>query len=140
MKTQVEFRSNAFPPYEGEEEEINPGRYGKRVAEFLCDGLSAHGFEPLEPYAEDWGWVVPVKNDGFSLSIGCGNYDEYPGEGFLCFIEPHQPTVRRMLFRTIDTTPTVTAPQDAVDAVLSSHPAIYDIKWWTYEEFNQPGR
>jgi hypothetical protein len=33
MKTQVEFRSSKFPPYEGEEEQINPGLWGKRLAE-----------------------------------------------------------------------------------------------------------
>jgi len=39
MKTQVEFRSSKFPPYEGEQEQINPGLWGKRLAEYLvqCD-------------------------------------------------------------------------------------------------------
>ena len=35
MKTQVEFRSSKFPPYEGEEKQINPGLWGKRLAELL---------------------------------------------------------------------------------------------------------
>jgi len=35
MKTQVEFRSSRFPPYDGEEEQINPGLWGKRLAEYL---------------------------------------------------------------------------------------------------------
>jgi hypothetical protein len=48
MKTQVEFRSDKFPAYESEEQEINPGRYGKRVAEFLAAGLRSHGFEPAD--------------------------------------------------------------------------------------------
>ena len=136
MKTHVEFRSNAFPPYEGEEEEINPGVYGKRLAEFLCRGLREKGFEPLEPIAEDWRWMLPIKNDGFRLWIGCGNYDEYP-DGFLCFIEPHQPKLRRFLFlgRT-DTTTRVTALQKAIDELLSSHPGVRDKRWWSYDEFN----
>ncbi len=33
MKTQVEFRSSKFPPYDGEHEQINPGLWGKRLAE-----------------------------------------------------------------------------------------------------------
>ena len=33
MKTQVEFRSSKFTPYEGEQEQINPGLWGKRLAE-----------------------------------------------------------------------------------------------------------
>jgi len=35
MKTHVEFRSSAFPAYENEEEEINPGLWGRRLAEHL---------------------------------------------------------------------------------------------------------
>lgn len=139
MKTHVEFRSDKFPPYEGEEDEINPGRYGKRIAEFLVRGLKEKGFEPLDPVAEDWGWLVPIRNDGFKLWIGCGNYDEYP-DGFLCFIEPHKPRIRRWLLWTVDTSARVTALQEAIDQVLSGHPAIRDKKWWSYEDFNRPGQ
>ena len=34
MKTQVEFRSSKFPLYEGEQEQINHGPWGKRLAEY----------------------------------------------------------------------------------------------------------
>ncbi len=36
MKTHVEFRSAKFPAYDGEEDEVNPGRWGKRLAEYLA--------------------------------------------------------------------------------------------------------
>lgn len=36
MKTHVEFHSDQFPLYEGEEDEVNPGVHGKRLAEFLA--------------------------------------------------------------------------------------------------------
>jgi hypothetical protein len=139
MKTHVEFCSDAFPPYEGEEDEISPGRYGKRLAEFLCQSLKEKGFEPLKPIAEDWGWVVPLKNDGFRLWIGCGNYDEYPDNGFLCFIEPHKPRIRRWLLWTVDSSARIAALQEAIDQVFSANPAVQDKKWWTYDEFNFPG-
>jgi hypothetical protein len=58
--THVEFRSNSFPPYEGEDEQINPGIYGERLAEFIRDGLRNEAFEPSEPFSEDWGWVLPI--------------------------------------------------------------------------------
>ena len=134
MKTHVEFRSDAFPPYADEEEEINPGRYGKRLAEFLVGGLREKEFEPLEPFAEDWGWVVPIKNNDFSLWVGCGNYEEYT-DGFLCFIHPDKPKIRRWLFWTTDTSERVSALQRAIDEVLSVNPAIRDMRWWTTEEF-----
>ena len=44
---------------------------------------------------------------GYRLWIGCGNYEEYP-DGFLCFIEPSKPFVRKW-FRKIDTTDRLSA-------------------------------
>ncbi len=73
MLTHVEFRSDRFSAYEGEEEKANPGLWGQRLAEFLRDRLRAEGFEIKEPFPEDWGWVVPVANRGFSVWIGCGH-------------------------------------------------------------------
>jgi len=140
MKTHVEFRSAAFPPYEGEEDDIDPGLYGKRLAEFLVRGLNAQGFHAYEPIAEDWGWVIPIQNEGFRLWIGCGNYQEYD-DGFLCFIEPHQPTIRKVLFfGRINTAPRVTALQQAIDQVLSAEPSITNKRWWSFEEFTRPGK
>jgi hypothetical protein len=135
MKTHVEFRSDKFPPYDSEETEINPGRFGKRLAEFLSAGLRSQGFEPEPLIAEDWGWVVPIKNDDFKLWIGCGNYDEYP-DGFLCFIEPHKPIIRNFLKR-VNTQPQVDAIQHAVDSILENA-GVRERKWSTHEEFNHP--
>ncbi len=38
MLTHMEFRSDRFPPYEGEEQQVNPGLWGKRLAEFPSEG------------------------------------------------------------------------------------------------------
>jgi hypothetical protein len=48
MKTQVEFRSSKFPPYEGEQEQINPSLWGKRLAECFVQKLSEKGFKTEE--------------------------------------------------------------------------------------------
>lgn len=138
MKTHVDFRSDAFPPYEGEESETNPRRHGKRLAEYLVHELKQVGFETSEPQAEDWGWLIPIRNDAFRLWIGCGNYDEHP-DGFLCFIEPHQRYIRRFPFPwRVDTSAVVGALQRAIDEVLAANPAVREKHWWTYEEFNRP--
>lgn len=136
MKTHVEFRSDKFPAYEDGMETVNPGIYGRRLAEFLAAGLKAQGFEPGKMVAEDWGWYLPIKNNGFSLWIGCANYAEYP-DGFLCFIEPHKPKIFRW-FRWIDARPRIEALQQAMDLILSESAGIRDKKWWTFEEFNYP--
>jgi hypothetical protein len=135
--THVEFRSDLFPPYEGEDEETNPGRYGKRLAEFLVAGLRKAGIACKEPGPEDWGWRIDVQNDAFALWIGVGVYEEYE-DGFLCFIEPHAPIVKK-LFKKIDTRGPVEAVQRALDAALQSEPGIRDVRWHTYDGFNNPG-
>ena len=137
MLTYVEFKSPAFPPYDGESEEINPGRFGKRLAEYLSAELGRRGEQVGEHFTEDWGWVVPIENAGFALWIGVGNYDDYP-DGFLCFIEPHTENVRR-LFKKIPTRERIEALQRNIHAALVAHPDIRDVKWSTHEEFNRPG-
>ena len=128
MKTHVEFRSTLFPPYPNEEDEINPCRWGKRLAEFIHSGLKDRGFDVIEPGAEDWGWMVEIRNDAFPLFIGCGNIDGEDDE-YLCFIEPSTPFVRRFLFKKISTEAEVTRLQAALDSILSSEPMIKEIRW-----------
>ncbi len=137
VKTYVEFRSDKFPPYDGEERQINPGRYGKRLAEFISDGLRTEGFEPETTFAEDWGWVVPIRNEGFRLWVGCGNYEEHP-DGFLCFIEPHEPFIRRFL-KKIETRGRVESVQKALDRMLSEEAGIREKRWWAHEAFHRLG-
>lgn len=136
METHVEFRTDRFPPLEGEEKLINPDRFGKQLADFLREGLRTQGFETKEPIAEDWGWVVPVVNERFRLWIGCGNYQEYE-DGFLCFIEPHKAFVWRF-FRRINTRERIAALRQAMDRVLAESAGIRSKRWWTYEAFNEP--
>ncbi len=137
MLTHVEFRSSAFPPLDSEPEEINPGRLGKRLADFLVSALQAAGESVGEPVAEDWGWVAPLDNADFRLWVGVGNYEEYP-DGFLCFIEPSKEYVRR-LFKKIPTRNRVEAIQQKLDAALRSHSDVRELKWWAADKFNNPG-
>lgn len=129
MRTHVEFRSDAFPAEVGEEALINPGRWGKVLADYLRAELSARGLVGPLPYAEDWGWAIPLDNPDFSLWVGCGNYEERP-DGFLCFIEPSKPYVRRYL-RRIDTRSKVEAVAAAIDGALRANLRIREILWWT---------
>ena len=133
MKTHVEFRSAKFPAYPGEEDEVNPDLWGKRLAEYLYQKLREQGIETKEIFAEDWGWVVPLRHDVFSMWVGCGHYQEYP-DGYLVFVEPSKPTVRKGLFKKIDTTADVEKVTGAIDRILKSDPDIHDIRWWAENE------
>jgi len=127
MKTQVEFRSNKFPPYEGEEEQINPGLWGKRLAEYLVQKLAEKGIKTNDIIAEDWGWYVPIQNEGFRLALCCGHqYGD--SDEFLCFTDPATPIVKKF-FKKIDATAELTKLTEALRQVLSSDPDIRDVTW-----------
>jgi len=70
MKTHVTFRSNKFHPYDGEQEEIDPGVWGKRLAEYLKKNLPHHGVKVTGIGPEDWGWMVELENEQFPLCVG----------------------------------------------------------------------
>ena len=135
MLTHVEFRSDRFPAVAGEDKLVNPGRWGRRLADFVREGLVRKGFEAREPLAEDWGYMLPVSTVPFHMWVGCGNYEGYP-DAFLCFIEPHKPFVRKFL-KKIDTRERVTALQRALDNILADDAGIRSKRWFTYEDFNK---
>ena len=127
MKTRVEFRSAKFPPYDGEQEQINPGLWGKRLAEYFKEKLAAKTIQTGEINFEDWGCVLPVTNEPFDLWIGCGH--RYGDEDeFLCFIEPRKPFVRKLL-KKIDTREQVSRLAEAIGEILATDPDIRDVGW-----------
>ena len=127
MKTQVEFRSAKFPPYEGEEEQINPGLWGKRLAEYLVQKLSEKGIKTEGILGEDWGYYIPVQNEGFKLAICCGHQNGDDDE-FLCFTDPGTPVVKKF-FKRIDATAKLSQLTEALQQILSSDPEIRDLVW-----------
>jgi hypothetical protein len=130
MKTQVEFRSSKFPPYDGEEEEINPGLWGKRLTEYLAAKLAEKGIATEEMVIEDWGCYLPIRNDGFRLALCCGHQNG-DDDQFLVFTDPSTPSFRRW-FRRIDATPQFTRLLDALREILKADPEIRDIEWSDY--------
>lgn len=127
MKTQVEFRSSKFPPCEGEEDEINPGLWGRRLAEYLVEKLSERGIKSDSIIAEDWGYYIPIQNERFKLAVCCGHQSGDDDE-FLCFTDPSRPIVKK-LFKTIDGTAELTRLTEAIHQVLVSDAEIRDITW-----------
>jgi hypothetical protein len=127
MNTQVTFRSDKFPAYEGEEEQINPGLWGKRLAEYFVEKLKGTEIETEEIIPEDWGWYIPIKNEGFRLAICCGHQNGDDDE-FLCFTDPDKPVIKK-LFKKIDATEQLTRLVTAMERILASDPDIRNIEW-----------
>ncbi|MFN7140211.1 MAG: hypothetical protein ACK4UN_12825 [Limisphaerales bacterium] len=131
MRTHVEFRSAGFP--RDPDEEINPGVGGKRLAEYLQRELQKRGIATGDIFSEDWGWVVPLQHDAFPMWVGCGNYQEYE-DGYLVFIEPSKPQVRKGWFKKIDTTVDVEKIAKALNTILTTNPEIRSVRWWSEDE------
>lgn len=127
MNTQVEFRSSKFPPYEREEEEINPGLWGKRLAEYLVQKLADRGINTEGIIGEDWGYYIPIENEGFKLAICCGHQNGDDDE-FLCFTDPGTPIVKKF-FKKIDATAQLSRLTEALQQILSADPEIRDVVW-----------
>ena len=105
MKTSIYLKTSLFPPYPDEEEDINPGRFGKRLGEFVKDVLEKNGIEVADLYATDSCYELRIDQFDFPVYIQTGNLDGEKTE-FLISIEPKKPFVRKW-FRKIPTAPIV---------------------------------
>ena len=72
------FTSSLFEVEPGEDEEINPGRYGRQLAVWLKSQLETRGYSVEPIIAEDWGRCLMCSRDPFLLWVGCGNMDVDP--------------------------------------------------------------
>lgn len=128
VKTHVEFRSAKFPPYEGEEDEINPGLWGKRLTEYLAAKLAERSIATEEMAVEDWGCYLPVKNEGFRLALCCGHQDGDDDE-FSVFTDPATPKVKKW-FRTLDATPQLARLVAELREILEADEDIREVVWY----------
>ena len=127
MSRSVRFCSDAFPRQPEDDLQVNAGRYGRALADFLAAKLRERGTPILRVAAEDWGWRVDIANQDFPLWIGCGNLD---GEenAFLCFIEPSKETVGP-IFRRKDARPATNHLAEQIYQVLAVTPGVTDLSW-----------
>lgn len=74
------FTSDLFNIEKNEDEETNPGCYGKQLGNWLCEKFKTIGYDVEELIPEDWGWCVMCSRDDYLLWIGCGSMlsDNYP--------------------------------------------------------------
>jgi hypothetical protein len=77
--------------------------------------------------AEDWGWYIPIKNEGFRLAICCGHQNGDDDE-FLCFTDPDKPVAKK-LFKKIDATEQLRRLVGTMEKILAADPGIRDVEW-----------
>ena len=124
------FTSNLFSVEPGEDEEINPGRYGRQLALWLREQLEKRGYNVEPVIAEDWGRCLMLSRKPFLLWVACGNVDESMEEDssnnriiWHCFPSAEVPLLKR-LFTRPDTAAALSKLDADLHAILIAEPAI----------------
>ena len=64
------FTSKLFTVEAGEDEEVNPGRYGRQLATWLKAQLEQRGYGVEPVITEDWGRCLMLSRDPFFVVGG----------------------------------------------------------------------
>jgi hypothetical protein len=70
------FKSSLFEIEPGEDDEINPGIYGRQLAHWMKHQLEAGGYPVEGIINEDWGRCLMCQRSPFSLWIGVASADD----------------------------------------------------------------
>ena len=122
METEIYIKSELFPAYSGEEDDINPGRFGKRLAEFTKSLLIKENIEVADIYSTDYSYELRLDQFQFSVYISTGNIDGEKND-FLISISPKK-EFKRKLFKKISTKETVTKIYNIIKNGITDHPDI----------------
>lgn len=123
----VTFQTEFFKPLHGEEEETNPGRYGKALAQWLAESLKMRGVAVEGVIPEDFGWVVMLSRKPFMLWLGCGNTDGSTTE-WSVFPAAEISTIQR-LFKRINPAPEIEKLKAHLAELVPSIPGVTNITW-----------
>jgi hypothetical protein len=70
---QIHVQSSRFAIEPGEDEEVNPGIYGRQFSTWLAGELPAFGWLVKRTIAEDFGRLVEVEHQCFRVYVACAN-------------------------------------------------------------------
>lgn len=124
---QVTFTTDFFKPTADEEEQTNPERYGKELAQWLAERLKERGVLIEEVVPEDFGWVVMISRKPFMLWLGCGNTDGSTTE-WTVFPIAELSTLQR-LFKRVDPAPEIERLRTHLVELVPSIPGVANIVW-----------
>jgi hypothetical protein len=71
----VSFTSSQFPIEPNEDEDTNPGIYGRTLGRWLAEQLTARGVATKEVIAEDWGLCVVTQTRPVRVNIAVANVE-----------------------------------------------------------------
>ncbi len=140
LKTHIEFRSDNFPPTSEEKEEWDRQIWGHTLAKYLSEELPKYGLNVSDFINEDWGYLIPLADEKFKgIWVGCNHYQEYEN-GFLVFIDPCRPIIKKGFFKKIDISEQLTFVADILNEILTTNPEIYAQHWWDENDMKLIGK
>jgi hypothetical protein len=120
------FRSSLFEIEPGEDDEINPGIYGRQLSLWLRTKLEEKGYPVEGVINEDWGRCLLCQRSPFSLWVGVGSVDGETQDEVVwhCFAVT-EGGLRMRLFGKKNEIETSRAKLDGtLQSILRSEPAI----------------
>ena len=124
---QVTFQTDFFKPISGEDEETNPGRYGKALAQWLAEQLEKRGVTVEGVIPEDFGWVVMLSRKPYMLWLGCGNTDGTTNEWSVFPVA--ETSMLQRLFKRVDPAPEIEKLKVHLSELLPSIPGVSNVVW-----------
>ncbi len=132
MRNHVRFSSAQFAPRKPEEDQVNSGRYGEELANWLRQKLGESGVSTREligrEIGEDWGWCFLVQDWKDAHWVNCGNVDGSEND-WLVWAAPALGCLGLLFRRGRVGTPATLDLCRRIDAVLRSDPGISGIEW-----------
>lgn len=125
----LRFSSTRFVVEPGEDDETNPGVFGRQLAAWLAAELRNRGYRDAEAIPEDWGWCIMCLRQPFALWIGCGNVESDEDDAtarpivWRCFVEAEVPILKK-LFARPDTAAAKAKLRAELVQVLTDDPSI----------------
>jgi hypothetical protein len=123
----VVFSSRHFAIEPGEDEETNPGIYGKALATWVAAKLKQRGVAVERIVAEDFGRCVMVRSKPFMLWIGCASLDGDAAR-WQMFVTLEQGLIARLFGRSEAQTE-LDRLREHFRAIVQDIPEATDIEW-----------
>jgi hypothetical protein len=121
------FKSSLFEIEPGEDDEINPGIYGRQLAAWMKQRLEARGYAVDDVINEDWGRCLMCQRSPFSLWVGVGSVTETETKNEVvwhCFAVTEGGLRMRMFGKKNEIEATRAKLDAALVSILRAEPAI----------------
>ncbi len=126
MRARVSFTSSHFAIEPGEDEDINPGIYGKALAQYVAAQLPECGMPVEGVIEEDFARLVVVHRKPFRLWVGCAN-EEGSTTNWQLLLSAELGLLGRL--RRTDVAPAFSTLRSNVGAIVEGIPGVSQIQW-----------